>query len=85
MNTRKLVFSAIEKILFVGRNRKISIAVSVTKFGEISPLGQNVKQLWQMFKGPLSIWQNFEHTWANFLRDWVNFQCCNWPNIEKVI
>ena len=58
---------------------------SVIRFGEISPLGQNFKRLWQMLKGPLIIWQHFEHTLPNSLCYWVNFQCCNWPNIEKLI
>ena len=39
---------------------------SVTRFGKISPLRQNFKQLWQILKGALSIWQNFEHTLATF-------------------
>ena len=59
--------------------------ISVTRFGEISPLRRNIKQLWQILKAPLSIWKNFEHTLANFLCNWANFQCCKWPNIEKVI
>ena len=35
---------------------------SVTRFGEISTLRQNFRQLWKKLKGPLSIRQNFERT-----------------------
>ena len=35
-------------------------SASVTRFGEISPLGQNFKILWQVLNGLFSIWQNFE-------------------------
>ena len=49
----------------------LSVWCSVTRFGEISPLRQNYKRLWQMFKCPLSIWQNFEQTLANSFYYWV--------------
>ena len=60
-------------------------ATSLTRFGEISLLRQNLKWLWQILIGSISIWQNLEHTWANCLCYWANFQCYKWPNIEKVI
>ena len=39
---------------------------SVTRFGEISPLGKFVKILWQNLEGLFSIWQNIEHKLVNF-------------------
>jgi len=40
-------------------------AASVTRFGEILPLGQTIKILWQIFEGLFSVGQNFEPTLAN--------------------
>ena len=57
----------------------------MTRFGVISPLRQNFNRPWQVLKGPLSIFQNFEHTLAITLCYWAKFQCCKWPNIERVI
>ena len=59
------------------------IRSSVTRFGKNSPLRQSFKWLWQIWKGPLSIWQHFEHILAKSY--WAKFQCCKWPNIENVI
>ena len=45
--------------------------VSVIRFVEISPLGQTFKNIWQIFQGLVSVWQNFEPTnykfWANLM------------------
>ena len=54
----------------------LQLSGSVTKFGEISPLRQNFKRLWEKLKGLFSIWLNSEHTLANSLCYWANFQCC---------
>ena len=39
----------------------------MTRFGEISPLRQDVKKLWPFRKGSFSFWQNFELTLVNFI------------------
>ena len=38
---------------------------SVNRFGEIPPLWQNCKSLWQFSLALFSIWQNVEHTLKN--------------------
>ena len=55
----------------------------VTRFGEILPLGQNLKILWHYLKALISIWQNFELTLTQKIWYWVNFHCCKLSNIEK--
>ena len=54
---------------------------SVTRFGEISPFGQNFKSIWPIF---MSL-QNFEPTLKHLLLYWANFHCCKWPKIEKLV
>ena len=49
------------------------ISDSVTGFGEISPLCQNLQSLGQFFQCLFTIWQNFEPTLANFVYFWANF------------
>ena len=39
----------------------------MTRLGEISPLGQTIKNLWQIFEGLFSVWQHFEPTLWNQL------------------
>ena len=58
---------------------------SVTRAGEISKLCPNLKILWQLLKDLLSIWQNFVLASANFFCHWANFNCCKWPNNNKII
>ena len=41
------------------------INTSVTRFGEISPLWQNFKNILQLYDGLISIWQTFEPTLEN--------------------
>ena len=48
-------------------------------------LGNILNDFGNILKRPLSIWKIFEHTLASALSYWANFQCCKWPNIEKVI
>ena len=45
----------------------IGLRISVTKFGEISPLWQNDMNLRQVGEGLFSVWQNFGHTLANMV------------------
>ena len=45
---------------------------SVTRFGDISPQGQNLNSHF--------FWQNVAPTLANFLCFWENFRCCKWTN-----
>ena len=58
---------------------------SVTRFGEISPLWQNILRLRQNLSGLFSIWQNFEPILAKVLFYWSNYHYCKWPNNEKII
>ena len=67
------------------------IRTSVTRFGDISPLwqnilllSQNILLLWLNLEGLFSIWQNFELSWAKVLCYWANFYCCKWPNIKQL-
>ena len=47
---------------------------SVTRFGEISPLGQTFKNLRQTFEGLFCVWQNFKPTNGKFYNFWTNFE-----------
>ena len=57
--------------------------VSVTRFGEISPLWQKLKCLWQFNEGLFSIWQKLLPTLANFVYNWAIFHGCKWTNNEN--
>ena len=57
---------------------------SVTRFGEILPLWQNFKNIWQRYEGLISIWQSFEPTLENSVCFWANLGCCKWQNIEQI-
>ena len=59
------------------------VALSVTRFGEISPLKQKFRTLWQYFKGLFGIGQSCEPTVGQFVFFWANFHCCKRPNLEK--
>ena len=69
----------------VRSNDQTFIVASVTRFGEISPLWQSFKRLWQFVKGLFRIWEKFAPTLTNFLLFCAKFQCCKWPKMEKVI
>ena len=58
---------------------------SVTRFGEILPIKQKFRNLWQHFKGLFDIWQSCEPTLGLFVCFWAKFHHCKWPNIEKTI
>ena len=61
------------------------IVYSVTRFGEISPLWQIIKHLWQYISGLFGFGQSFQLTLAQFVCHWAHFQCWKWPNIENTI
>ena len=56
---------------------------SVTRFGEIKPIRQNILSLWQYFEGILSIWKNYETSLVFLGCYWANFRYWNSTNIEK--
>ena len=55
-------------------------ATSVTRFGEISALGENLKKVIDHFLR--NIWPNCEPTLANIF---AVGHCSKWPNIEQII
>ena len=57
--------------------------VSVTRFGEISPLWQHFINVCQIVEGLIGVWQMFEPTLAKLQCLWATFNCNTWPNIEK--
>ena len=60
--------------------------ISVTRFGEISPLWQNFNSLWLLFEDLFCIGQNLELIGLGiFVGYWANLHCCYWPNIEEII
>ena len=62
----------------------LSVANSVTRFGEISPLGQICNCLWPSLEVLDSIWQYFEHALVNFQWLWANLYCCKYPHLEQI-
>ena len=58
------------------------ISSSVTRLGEILPLWQKIKFLWQFYEGLFSIWQKLLPTVANFVHNWAIFHGCKWTNNE---
>ena len=48
-------------------NRHTATNHSVTRFGEISPLGDTFQNLRQTFEGLFFVWQNFEPTFGHIL------------------
>ena len=56
--------------------RSGSVTASVTRFGEISQLGQTFNNLRQHFEGLFLVLQNFEPTLAIFYKYWENLNCC---------
>ena len=67
------------------RYSMICVVISVTKFGENSPLWQIIKNLWQYISGLLDFGQSFQLTLAQFVSYWVYFHCWKWPNIENAL
>ena len=58
---------------------------SVTRFVKTLTLWQYFKNLGQLCKGLLSVWQNFEPILANILCYWANFHRRKRPNTEQLI
>ena len=54
---------------------------SVTRFGEMSPLWQNLQRFWQFCMSLFSLWHNFKHTMTNFRCRWAN---CHWHEGKKL-
>ena len=79
----KMLFRVFKMIYTTKCASKRSATTSVTRFGEISPLWQNLKSLWQFFGGLYCIGRNVEPNWAKKLF-WTNFHCCYWPIIENI-
>ena len=55
-------------------NSLLSTPGNVTRFGEISPIWQNLLSLWQYFEGIFSIWQSYETALVNLVCHWANFR-----------
>ena len=56
---------------------------SVTRFGEISPLGRNYKSLWWFLRLNFVFEKFFNLLWQK-IWNWAKIQYCKWPNIEAV-
>ena len=56
---------------------------SVTRFGEMTPLWQIFKALWQNFDGLVSVEQNFEPHLANLFTMWQILIVLNGQKINK--
>ena len=56
---------------------------SVTRFGEISPLWHNFKNLWDIFEGLFCAWENVDPGVAKMFYSWASFNCCGWSNTLK--
>ena len=53
------------------------LKISVTRFGEISPLWQHFKSLWRLFEGLFSLGQNFETSWEKIFVIEIIFMVVN--------
>ena len=65
---------------------KENVMNSVNRFGEIPPLWQNCKSLWQFSLALFSIWQNVEHTLKKCVSYWIGqvFFVVNGQTLEKL-
>ena len=57
----------------------------MTRFGEIPPLWQIFKNIWQNIEGLIGFGQSFQLTLAQFGCFIAIFHCYKWPNIENTI
>ena len=73
--------SVVSKVLFCWN---LSLIISVTRFGKISPLWQHLKSLEHLFQCLFCIGQIFETTFVIY-SNWENFHCRKWPKIEQRI
>ena len=65
--------------------KSLLLLFSVTRFAEIQPLWQVVKNLWQYILGLFGFGQSFQLTLAQFVCYWAHFHCRKWPNIVNTI
>ena len=73
------------RIVWTSLNVKLLASNSVTRFGEISPLGRIFTVLDDFLRGVFTFWQNFGTTLVNFVCHWENFHSCKRPNVENNI
>ena len=64
-------------------NLSFRVSISVTRFGEISPLWQKFKTFWLSLEGLFSIWQNFKPTLANISSKWQAFIVVNHQKLKN--
>ena len=57
-----------------------TLAISMTRFGEISPIWYDFKSLGHLFGGLFSFWQNVDPTEAKMFCHWASIHCCRRPN-----
>ena len=67
----------------IEKTKKRGLEISVTRFGEILPLWQIIKCLWQFYEGLFSIWEKLLPTLAIFGYNWATFHCYKWTNNEN--
>ena len=80
-----LLFSSLSVITIQLHINTLLPLASVTRFGEISPLCQKFKGLWQSFMDLFSIWQVFYPLWQiSYSTGNAKFQCFKLANIRKV-
>ena len=60
----------------------VSQSISVIRFGETSPLGQNITIILTIFEGLILYLAQFLTNFG-ILGYWANFHCFKWPNNER--
>ena len=83
---RKRIIGSILLMLLVNGGcccERKSEAISATRFGEISPLCQNVKSLFKFFKGFI-VFDKMSNYFGNLIFHQAN-HCCRWPNIYPFV
>ena len=70
-------------IIKVGQEWHTQKTSSVTRFGKICPLWQNLKALGNFEMVNFVVGKFLNLLWQ-FLRYWANFYSCEWPNIEQI-
>ena len=63
----------------------VHVSASVTRFGEILPLGQNLKSLGQFLSSYLVFGKIVNLLCQIFYNCWANFHYSKWPNVEEII
>ena len=85
LNTRRCLCDCAGKCgFFVHLKVTLLMLTSVTRFGEISLLWQNIIGVWHFLDSLLGIWLNCEPTLVDFLCCWANYSMLymtkNWKN-----